>query len=181
MSTCKGLSENVCGVKEDCSVVVRGKTTYCRTKPKKRGVPMVAPPVPMVAPPVPMVAPPPPMSPVSSVSPVSVSPVSSIVSSSQESEEEEEEDSDEEEEEVSESDVAESGIEESDVADSDIEDEDEDEDDAIEECATNEFSKKCNTFKLKKELKEQQNITDNPYLYPTLNDPNFNRDKKRIQ
>ena len=36
MSTCKGLSENACGIKEDCSVVVRGKTTYCRLKPKKK-------------------------------------------------------------------------------------------------------------------------------------------------
>ena len=192
MSTCKGLSENVCGVKDDCSVVVRGKTTYCRAKPKKRVAPIVAPmhmaspmplPVaPMVAPVTPMVAPAPsvspaspsplptPMPPASSVSPnssvSSISSVSPIVSSSQESESEEEEsdeeDSDEEDESESES---ESGIEESDMAESDVEDE---------ECATNEFSKKCNTFKSKKELKEQQNITDNTYLYPTLNDPDFN-------
>ena len=175
MSTCKGLSENVCGVKDDCSVVVRGKTTYCRAKPKKRVAAIVAPAPPMVAP-APSVSPaspsplPTPMPPASSVSPnssvSSISSVSPIVSSSQESESEEEEsdeeDSDEEDESESES---ESGIEESDMAESDVEDE---------ECATNEFSKKCNTFKSKKELKEQQNITDNTYLYPTLNDPDFN-------
>jgi superfamily II DNA or RNA helicase len=44
-------------------------------------------------------------------------------------------------------------------------------------CDTNRYSSDCNKFMLKKELVERNSLKkedDKPYLYPNLNDPNFN-------
>ena len=186
MSSCKGLAENVCGTQEDCSVVVRGKTTYCRSKPKRKGVAVVAAPAAPAAP-APMPAPMP--TPVPSPSPVIMpSPVSSLPptpSSSSESEQESAEDSAEDSAEESEIDSAEESEIESaqDSQEEDSEEEEESEieseeeesqEEAIQACSDNEFSKECNKIKLRKELKEGLDESENTYLYPNLNDPNFN-------
>ena len=203
MSSCKGLAENVCGTQEDCSVVVRGKTTYCRSKPKRKGVAVVAAPAapaPMPAPmPTPVPSPSPVImpTPVPSPSPVIMpSPVSSLPptpSSSSESEQESAEDSAEDSAEESEIDSAEESeidsAEESEIEsaqdsqeedseeeeESEIESEEEEsQEEAIQACSDNEFSKECNKIKLRKELKEGLDESENTYLYPNLNDPNFN-------
>jgi superfamily II DNA or RNA helicase len=70
---------------------------------------------------------------------------------------------------------------------SELEDESEFDDEEIElesdfdkvkdDCETNKYSKDCNKFILKKELVERNSLKkedDKPYLYPNLNDPNFN-------
>jgi hypothetical protein len=44
-------------------------------------------------------------------------------------------------------------------------------------CDTNRYSNDCNKFMLKKEVAERKSLEkddDKPYLYPNLNDPNFN-------
>jgi hypothetical protein len=44
-------------------------------------------------------------------------------------------------------------------------------------CDNNKYSNDCNKFMLKKELTERKSLKkedDKPYLYPNLNDPNFN-------
>ena len=176
MSSCKGLTETVCGTQEDCSIVVRGKTTYCRSKPKKKGL--------AVAPPAPIPSPVP--SPIPSPSPVVVVPssVSSLPptpSSSSESEQESEEDSAKESE-IESQDSQEDSDEESEIesqdsqedSDEESEEESQDSDEALQACTENEFSKECNKIKLRKELKEGLDESENTYLYPNLNDPNFN-------
>ena len=162
MSSCKGLTENVCGTQEDCSIVVRGKTTYCRSKPKRKGIAPVALPAavaspPAVASPAVVALPAAVALPPAVASPAAVASPSSSSDSDEESAIESQEDSDEE-----------SAIE---SQDSDEEDSDQE---AIEACDNNEFSKECNQVKLRKELKEGMDESENTYLYPNLNDPNFN-------
>ena len=156
MSTCKGLSENECRMNPDCMVVSRGKTTYCRLKPKKNAPPPIVQPVqPVPAPFVQTV----PAKPLVIVEPIvkpivkpivepivkpivePTKPVPIIKDSDSESD-------------------AESNI----------------ENDESLVCIENEFSEECNKIKIKKELKEAkyESETENTYLYPNLNDPNFN-------
>jgi len=190
MSSCKGLTENVCGTQEDCSVVVRGKTTYCRSKPKRKGVAVAPPAVPSPVPSPVIMPSPPPASSSSSESAKKSDEESQEEESDEESQEESDEESDEESQEESdeeseiesqeeseiESQEEESQEEESQEEESQEEEsqEEESQEEAIQACTENEFSKECNQIKLRKELKEGLDESENTYLYPNLNDPNFN-------
>ena len=156
MSTCKGLSENECRMNPDCMVVSRGKTTYCRLKPKKNAPPPIVQPVqPVPAPFVQTV----PAKPLVIVEPIVKPIVKPIVEPIVKP--------------IVEPTKPVPIIKDSD-SESDAESQIENDESLV--CLENEFSEECNKIKIKKELKEAkyESETENTYLYPNLNDPNFN-------
>ena len=66
------------------------------------------------------------------------------------------------------------------ISEEEKEEKEEEKEEEAKECFSDRYNKDCNKFLLKRELLEhdfletKEGSEENDYLYPTLNDPNFN-------